>query len=73
MNIAEQVYAIAKLLPQKQASEILSFAKLTHTKYQSSDQSVGTEDQLPWAKLVYSLAGAWEDFPSLEEIRAEAG
>ena len=28
----------------------------------------------PWAELVYSLAGTWgQDFPSLEEIRAELG
>ena len=28
----------------------------------------------PWTELVYSLAGTWvEDFPTLEEIRAESG
>lgn len=29
--------------------------------------------QSEWPEAVVSLAGAWEDFPSLEEIRAEGG
>lgn len=73
MNIAEQIYAIAKSLSEEQASEILNFAESIHAKYLNSDRSLTSSEKVPWAELVYSLAGAWEDFPTLEEIRAEAG
>ena len=75
MTVIEQIYAIVKTLPQNQASEILTFAEFIHAKYLNGNQSTDTVDPLtPWQELVYSLAGTWaEDFPSLEEIRAESG
>ncbi|WP_244944981.1 DUF2281 domain-containing protein [Nostoc sphaeroides] len=35
MNIAEQIYALVKSLPQEQASEVLTFAEFTRTKHLS--------------------------------------
>ena len=75
MTVIEQIYAIVKTLPQNQASEILTFAESIRAKYLNGNQSTDTVDALtPWQELVYSLAGTWaEDFPTLEEIRAESG
>ena len=75
MTVIEQIYAIVKTLPQNQASEILSFAEFVRAKYLNGNQSTDTVDSLtPWQELVYSLAGTWtEDFPTMEEIRAESG
>lgn len=75
MTVIEQIYAIVKTLPQNQASEILTFAESIRAKYLNGNQSTDTVDALtPWTELVYSLAGTWvEDFPTLEEIRAELG
>lgn len=75
MTIIEQIYAIVKTLPENQASEILTFAEFIRAKYLNGNQSTDTVDSLtPWKELVYSLAGTWaEDFPTVEEIRAESG
>ncbi|MEG3840538.1 DUF2281 domain-containing protein [Microcoleus sp. herbarium14] len=75
MTVIEQIYAIVKTLPPNQASEILTFAEFIRAKYLNGNQSTDTVDALtPWTELVYSLAGTWtEDFPTLEEIRAESG
>jgi hypothetical protein len=75
MTVIEQIYAIVKTLPQNQASEILTFAEFIRAKYLNDNQSTDTVDtSTPWTELVYSLAGTWvEDFPTLEEIRAESG
>ncbi len=75
MNVLEQIYAIAKSLPQEQAREILTFAEFIRAKYLDVNQSTDTVDSLTsWQELVYSLDGAWaDDFPTLEEIRTESG
>ncbi|WP_341735882.1 DUF2281 domain-containing protein [Microcoleus sp. CAWBG640] len=75
MTVIEQIYAIVKTLPQNQASEILTFAQFIRAKYLNANESTDTVDALtPWQEVVYSLAGTWaEDFPTLEEIRAESG
>ncbi|MEG4395737.1 MULTISPECIES: DUF2281 domain-containing protein [unclassified Microcoleus] len=75
MTIIEQIYAIVKTLPENQASEILTFAELIRAKYLNENQSTDTVGSLtPSTELVYSLAGTWaEDFPTLEQIRAESG
>ena len=75
MTIIEQIYAIVKTLPENQAREILTFAEFIRAKYLNENESTDTVDSLtPWRELVYSLAGTWaEDFPTLEEIRAESG
>ncbi|WP_341735892.1 DUF2281 domain-containing protein [Microcoleus sp. CAWBG640] len=75
MTVIEQIYAIVKTLPQNQASEILTFAEFIRAKYLNANQSTDTVDALtPWQEVVYFLAGTWaEDFPTLEEIRAESG
>ncbi|MEG3841628.1 DUF2281 domain-containing protein [Microcoleus sp. herbarium14] len=75
MTIIEQIYAIVKSLPQEQASEILIFAEFIRVKHLNAQESIAILDtSTPWAELVYSLAGTWgQDFPSLEEIRAELG
>ncbi|MEZ2249859.1 DUF2281 domain-containing protein [Microcoleus sp.] len=75
MTVIEQIYAIVKTLPQNQASEILTFAQFIRAKYLNANQSTDTVDALtPWQEVVYSLAGTWaEDFPTLEEIRAQLG
>ncbi len=75
MTVIEQIYAIVKTLSQNQASEILTFAEFIRAKYLNANQSTDTVDSLtPWTELVYFLAGAWaENFPTLEEIRAESG
>ncbi|WP_293155423.1 MULTISPECIES: DUF2281 domain-containing protein [unclassified Microcoleus] len=75
MTVIEQIYAIVKTLPQNQAREILTFAESIRAKYLNWNQSTDTVDALtPWQEVVYSLARTWaEDFPTLEEIRAESG
>ncbi|MBW4444180.1 MAG: DUF2281 domain-containing protein [Plectolyngbya sp. WJT66-NPBG17] len=78
MTIAEQIYTIAKNLPPDQASEILAFAESIRSKHSTSIDSELPNEQVissqTWADLVRSLAGTWaEDFPTLEEIRAEEG
>jgi hypothetical protein len=73
MTIAEQIYALVKSLPQDQASEVLTFAEFIRARHLKDNQSIGAIDPVPWAELVYSLAGTWgEDFPALEDIRAES-
>jgi hypothetical protein len=74
MTIAEQIYAIAKTLPQDQADAILTFAEFIRAKHLNTNQTVNNIDELSWSELVYSLAGTWkDDFPTLEEIRAQSG
>lgn len=74
MTIAEQIYAIAKSLPQDQADEILTFAEFIRAKHLNANQSINTGNLVPWAELVHSLTGTWkDDFPTLEDIRAESG
>jgi hypothetical protein len=74
MTIAEQIYALVKSLPPDQASEVLTFAKSIRANHLKATQPIGAIDPVPWAELVYSLAGTWgEDFPTLEDIRAELG
>lgn len=74
MTIAEQIYDLVKSLPPDQASEILTFAELVHSRHLNANHSLGDTSSGFWSDLVYSLAGTWkEDFPTLEEIRAEAG
>ena len=72
MTIAEQIYTLVQSLPQDKASQVLMFAESMQGELGSnrSDRA----DELSWAEFVYSLAGAWGDeFPSLEEIRENAG
>lgn len=74
MTIAEQIYELVKTLSQDQASEILTFAEFIQAKHSNGNQPISAVPQVPWTKLVSSLAGAWgEDFPMLEDIRAEPG
>lgn len=74
MDIAEQIYALVKTLPQKEASEVLTFAESIRTKHLNTTPPINSVDSVSWVELVYSLAGSWkEDFPSLEDIRAEMG
>jgi Protein of unknown function (DUF2281) len=74
MTIAEQIYTLVKSLPQDQASEVLTFVEALRVKHSDTKQSGSTVEEQPWAEFVYSLAGAWQDdFPSLEEIRANSG
>lgn len=74
MTIAEQIYALVKSLPEDQASEILTFAEFVQAKHLKANQLSTTVDSASWSELISSLAGAWkEDFPTLEEIRAESG
>lgn len=72
MTIAEQVYTIVQSLSEEQASEVLSFAA---TLQQRDSQPAIPEDeaQVRWQELVRSTAGAFPDFPSLEEIRSGYG
>ncbi|MBD2413484.1 hypothetical protein FACHB389_30285 [Nostoc calcicola FACHB-389] len=72
MNIAEQIYALVKSLPQEQAREVLSFAEFIRNQNLNDNQPIDIADSVSWAELVYSLTGTWkEDFLSLEDIRAE--
>ncbi len=74
MNIAEQIYALVKSLPQEQASEILTFAEFIRSKHLKANQPIDTVYSVSWVELVYSLEGTWkEDFPSLEDIRSQMG
>lgn len=74
MSIAEQIYALVKSLPQEQASEVLTFAEFVYARHLKVDRSNHSENLASWSELVYSLTGVWgEGFPTLEEIRAEAG
>nr|WP_290226608.1 DUF2281 domain-containing protein [Trichocoleus desertorum] len=74
MTIAEQIYELVKSLPQDQASKILTFAEFVQAKYLKASQTATAVDSASWSELVSSLAGTWqEDFPTLEDIRAEAG
>ncbi|WRH65162.1 MAG: DUF2281 domain-containing protein [Planktothrix sp. GU0601_MAG3] len=75
MTIIEQIYEIVKSLPQEQACEILTFAEFIRAQHLNANPSSATLDtSTPWAELVYSLARTWaEDFPTLEDIRAELG
>jgi hypothetical protein len=74
MTIAEQIYQLVKSLPQEQANEILTFAEFIRAKHLNANQAIDTVAPVPWTELVYSLAGTWsEDFPTLEDIRAESG
>jgi hypothetical protein len=71
MTIAEQIYTIAKTLPPEQSNELLTLAESICTKHLKAHPPAEVE-QTPWSEFVYSLAGAWaDDFPDLEEIRAE--
>ena len=75
MTIVEQISAIVQNLPQEKAREVLNFAELIHSQNMNSIQLTTSFDTaIPWDKLVYSLAGMWEqDFPTVEEIRSELG
>jgi hypothetical protein len=72
MTIAEQVYTIVQSLSEEQASEVLSFAA-TLQQRDSPPAIPEDEAQMRWQALVRSTAGAFPDFPSLEEIRSGYG
>jgi hypothetical protein len=72
MTITEQIYELVKTLPSDRASEILLFAEFVRDKHLRTSQSQEQGHDSDWVELVQSLAGAWaDDFPSLEEIRAD--
>ena len=75
MTIADQIYTLVKTLPQEQASEVLTFVEFIRAKHLNANQPSSTVDSsIPWTELVDSLAGVWtNDFPTLEDIRAESG
>jgi hypothetical protein len=75
MTIIEQIYEIVKSLPQEQANEILNFAESIQKQHLNANQSNATlNTSTSWEELVYCLSGAWgQDFPTLEEIRADMG
>jgi hypothetical protein len=75
MTLAERIYEIVKALPKNQAQEILAFAEFIFAQHSETNQRAKiVNSSVSWTELVYSLAGAWaNDFPTLEEIRAESG
>ena len=74
MTIAEQVYELVRLLPQDQASEVLTFAESIRARHFKANHPLEEITPSLWSDLVYSLAGTWaEDFPTLEDIRSEVG
>ncbi len=74
MTIIEEISAIVETLPQKQATEILIFAELIRSQHLKANQPINSsETSISWKELVYSLAGTWEDFPPLEDLRTDMG
>jgi len=73
MTIAEQVYTIVQSLSEEQASQVLSFAATLQQRNAPSIILEDEETQMRWQELVRSTAGAFPDFPSLEEIRSGYG
>ncbi|MGD1902076.1 MAG: DUF2281 domain-containing protein [Geitlerinemataceae cyanobacterium] len=74
MTVSEQVYAIVESLSDEQASEVLSFAEQLQQRNAQPETPEEKERRLAqWREKVYALAGAFPDFPSLEEIRAGYG
>jgi hypothetical protein len=74
MTVAEQIYTVVQSLSDEQASEVLSFAQQLKQCDTRSETPEEKEQRLArWREKVYALAGAFPDFPSLEEIRAGYG
>jgi hypothetical protein len=76
MSTADKVYELVKIFSEKQAQLVLKFAWLVQqrehqSKTDSEDQA--SEDIQSWQELVQELSGAWADFPSAEELRANLG
>jgi hypothetical protein len=70
MAIAEQIYELAKSLPPEQAEEALTFMQDLKARRLETAPVVDAG----WSHLVESLAGTWgDDFPALEDIRANPG
>jgi hypothetical protein len=72
MTIAEQVYELVRSLPDDQVHEVLLFAQTVLKKHEMDTETPEekAERMAQWRELVRSTAGAWPDFPTLEEIRA---
>lgn len=78
MTIAEQIYEIVRTLPEAQAAKVLTFvesvqAKQDETAELASEEKSDDEKMAEWHKLLDSISGTWDDFPTLEEIRATEG
>jgi hypothetical protein len=76
MSTADKVYELVKTFSEEQAQLVLKFAQVVQqrghqTKTDSEEQA--SEDIQSWQALVQALAGAWADFLSAEELRANLG
>ena len=88
-KIRQRAIALLEKLPEAMLDEAIQLLEslrvkanqFTHIKSEertpnaldlNSNQTIDTT--IPWAEVVRSFAGAWkEDFPTLEDIRAESG
>ena len=78
MSTADALYTLVKAMPEEQASMVLRFAEFLQHQSQSSttQQKLSLESNssaLTWSAEMRSLAGAWTDFPTVEEIRSGFG
>jgi len=88
-EIRQKAIALLERLPEAMLDEAVQLLESLHIKADqfthikseertsnaldlNSNQPIDTT--IPWAEVVRSLAGVWkEDFPTLEDIRAESG
>jgi hypothetical protein len=75
MTIVEKISTIIEMLPQDQASEILTFVEFVRDKHlKAIFLTKSSDDSKNWIELVNALSGAWaDDFPTLESICAGEG
>lgn len=73
MTVAEQIYELVRALPEEKAAEVLTFAESIRAK-QTSEKSAAADQMSDWHRFLDSIDPAdWDDFPTLEEIRANQG
>jgi hypothetical protein len=71
MSTADKVYELVKTFSEEQAQLVLKFAQLVQQRDHQSKTAL--ENIQGWKDLVQELSGAWPDFPSAEELRANLG
>jgi hypothetical protein len=76
MSTADKAYELVKTFSEEQAQLVLKFAQLIQQRGRQSNavsEGQASEDIQSWQELVQELSGAWPDFPSAEELRANLG
>lgn len=74
MTVVEQIYEVVKQLQEEKAAKVLTFAEAVKAEQAEEESAASADKMAEWHRFLDSIDPAdWEDFPTLEEIRANQG